>query len=172
MILAGNESHDDDGRLANALEAAKEFAETDRDEPERIFDDAGTQWIPEREGEESDYYELYQAVRDDATVGDYCSGAFGVADREDAGLVTPDEHDGHPSIRSLVDDDYEIITFQTRPGHGHPLARFRTDRTSRSLDARRRRDESPTRADGCSRQNVKPRAGFEPALGGSAGRCV
>jgi len=28
----------------------------------------------------------------------------------DAGLVTLDEYDGHPSIRSL-DDDYEIVTF-------------------------------------------------------------
>jgi hypothetical protein len=25
--------------------------------------------------------------------------------------VTLDDHDGHPSVRSLVDDDYEIITF-------------------------------------------------------------
>jgi len=29
----------------------------------------------------------------------------------DSGLVTLDDHDGHPSIRNLVDDDYEIITF-------------------------------------------------------------
>jgi len=25
--------------------------------------------------------------------------------------VTLDEHDGHPSVRSLVGDDYEVITF-------------------------------------------------------------
>jgi hypothetical protein len=31
VILAGNESHSDDGRLANGLEAAKGFAETDGD---------------------------------------------------------------------------------------------------------------------------------------------
>lgn len=53
-----------------------------------------------------------QAVRDDASVCDYCSGAFGVEDAVvDAEVVTPDDHDGHPSIRSPVDDDYEIITF-------------------------------------------------------------
>jgi len=28
-----------------------------------------------------------------------------------AGVVTLGDHDGHPSIRSLVDDDYESITF-------------------------------------------------------------
>ena len=46
VILAGNESHSDYGRLANALEASKEFAENDEDELELIFDGAGTQWIP------------------------------------------------------------------------------------------------------------------------------
>jgi len=113
VILAGNESHADYGRLANGLEAAKEFAETEGDELELIFDGAGTQWIPELEDEESDYHELYQAVDDDAAVCDYCcSGAFGVEDAvADSGLVTLDEYDGHPSVRSLVDDDYEIITF-------------------------------------------------------------
>ena len=121
VILAGNESHADYGRLANALEAAKEFAENDDDELELIFDGAGTQWIPELEDEESDYHELYQAVRDDAAVCDYCSGAFGVDEAvADAGLVTLDEYDGHPSIRSLVDDDYEIITFlAARPVKPH-----------------------------------------------------
>ena len=112
LILAGTESHADTGRLVNGLETAKEFAETEGDEVELIFDGAGTQWIPELEDEESDYHELYQAVRDDTSVCDFCAGAFGVEDAvDDAGVVTLDDHDGHPSIRSLVDDDYEIITF-------------------------------------------------------------
>jgi len=29
----------------------------------------------------------------------------------DAGLVTLDDHDGHPSVRSLVEQGYEVITF-------------------------------------------------------------
>jgi hypothetical protein len=112
IILAGTDSHADQGRLANGLEAAKEFAETEGDDVELIFDGAGTQWIPELEDEDNDYHELYQTVRDDTSVCDYCSGAFGVDDAvNEAGLVTLDDHDGHPSIRSLVDDDYEIITF-------------------------------------------------------------
>ncbi|MFB6121473.1 MAG: hypothetical protein ABEJ68_10195 [Halobacteriaceae archaeon] len=112
VILAGTESHADTGRLVNGLEAAKEFAETEGDEVELIFDGAGTQWIPELEDESHDYHDLYAAVRDDTSVCDYCSGAFGVEDAvADAGLVTLDDHEGHPSIRSLVDDDYEIITF-------------------------------------------------------------
>lgn len=112
VILAGNESHADYGRLANGLEAAKEFVETDGDDVEVIFDGAGTQWIPELEDEEHDYHGLYQAVRDEASVCDYCASAFDVSEAvDDAGLEQLAEYDGHPSIRSLVDDEYEIITF-------------------------------------------------------------
>ncbi|MEF8786448.1 MAG: hypothetical protein V5A45_10990 [Haloarculaceae archaeon] len=112
VILAGTESHADTGRLVNGLETAKEFAETDGDDVELIFDGAGTQWIPELEAEDSDYHDLYQTVRDDTSVCDFCAGAFGVEDAvDDAGVVTLDDHDGHPSIRSLVADEYEVITF-------------------------------------------------------------
>ncbi|AEN04918.1 DsrE family protein [Halolamina sp.] len=112
VILAGTDGNSNLGRLVNGLESAREFAETEGDDLELIFDGAGTQWIPELEDEAHDYHELYQAVRDDASACDYCSGAFGVADAvEDAGVVTLDDHDGHPSIRSLVSDEYEILTF-------------------------------------------------------------
>ena len=111
VILAGTESHADDGRLLNGLETAKEFAVTDGDEVEIIFDGAGTQWIPELEDEDSDFHELYQAVQDNTAVCDFCASAFDVEDAvNDTGVVTLDDHDGHPSIRSLVEDDYEVIT--------------------------------------------------------------
>jgi hypothetical protein len=29
----------------------------------------------------------------------------------DSGAVRLDDHDGHPSVRSLVEDGYEVITF-------------------------------------------------------------
>lgn len=112
VILAGTESHSNVGRLVNGLEAAKEFAEHPEDDLELIFDGAGTQWIPELEDPDHDYHDLYAAVKDEASACDYCSGAFGVEDAvQDAGVVQIDDHDGHPSIRTLVDDDYEIITF-------------------------------------------------------------
>ncbi|MDF9746775.1 hypothetical protein [Natrinema salsiterrestre] len=112
IILAGTESHSDLGRLVNGLEAAKEFADNAEDELELIFDGAGTQWIPELEDEDHDYHDLYQSVSNEAAACDHCAGAFGVDQAiNDAGVVTIDENDGHPSIRSLVDDDYEIITF-------------------------------------------------------------
>ncbi len=112
VILAGTESHADTGRLVNGLEAAREFAENEGDEFELIFDGAGTQWIPELEDADHDYHDLYASVSDQAAACDYCAGAFGVDDAvQDAGVVTVDENGGHPSIRSLVDDEYEIITF-------------------------------------------------------------
>jgi len=112
VILTGTESHADYGRLVNGLEAAAEFEAHDDDEVEVIFDGAGTQWIPELEDETSDYHELYQSVRDEVVVCEYCSSAFGVEEAvADAGVEVRNEYDGHPSIRSLVADGYEILTF-------------------------------------------------------------
>ena len=112
VVLAGTESPSDTGRVVNALEAAREFAENEADELELIFDGAGTQWIEELEDPNHKYHDLYRSVQDEAVVCDYCASAYGVDDAvEDAGVVQVDEHDGHPSIRSLVADDYEIITF-------------------------------------------------------------
>jgi hypothetical protein len=112
VILAGVEGHENLGRLVNGLQTAREFAETEGDELELIFDGAGTQWIPELEDEDNDNHELYKSVRDSTAVCDYCSAAFGVEDEvADADVETVADHDGHPSIRSLVDDDYEVITY-------------------------------------------------------------
>ncbi|MFW5939168.1 MAG: DsrE family protein [Halolamina sp.] len=112
VILAGTEGHENLGRLVNGLEAAREFAEHGDDDLELIFDGAGTQWVPVLEDPDHDYHELYTALSDEASVCDYCSDAFGVDEAvQDAGVVQLDENDGHPSIRSLVDDGYEIITF-------------------------------------------------------------
>lgn len=111
VILAGTESHTDLGRLANGLEAAKEFQETDGDEVKVIFDGAGTQWVPELEGDH-DYSALYETLKENVYVCDYCAGAFQVEESvEEAGLETLAEFEGHPSIRDLVADDYEVITF-------------------------------------------------------------
>lgn len=112
VILADTESHADRGRLVNGLETAKEFAQTDGDEVELIFDGAGTQWVPILEDEESSMHDLYATVQEHTAVCDYCAGAFDVsAAIDDTNAVRLDSHDGHPSIRSLVADEYEIITF-------------------------------------------------------------
>lgn len=111
IILTGNESHADHGRLANGLEAATEFATAD-DDLLVVFDGAGTQWIPEVEDPDNDYHERYQQVRDDAIVCDFCASAFEVDEAvNESGLTRVNESDGHPSIRELVADGYEVITY-------------------------------------------------------------
>jgi hypothetical protein len=68
--------------------------------------------VPLLEDEDHDYHQLYSAVRENVSVCDYCSGAFGVNDAvADAGVPLLAEYDGHPSVRSLVADGYEVVTF-------------------------------------------------------------
>jgi hypothetical protein len=56
--------------------------------------------------------EVTLSVSGNASACDYRSSAFGVDDAiDDAGVVQVNDHESHPSIRSLVDDDYEITTF-------------------------------------------------------------
>ena len=111
IILTGTESHADHGRLANGLEAAAEFAASD-DELVVVFDGAGTQWVPKLEEPDSDYHDLYQQIQADAVVCDFCASAFEVADAvADSGLERVIDFDGHPSVRDLVADGYEVITY-------------------------------------------------------------
>ena len=163
VILAGTDGHENLGRLVTGLETAREFVQAG-DEVEVVLDGAGTQWVEELEDPENDDHDLYRAVKDDVGVCEYCAGAFGAdAAVEDAGLVTFDDHDGHPSIRSLVADGYEVITYRPAPrargprahhlltGGSRPLVQFernpgeserrrlRTRRSSR----RRRRTATP-----------------------------
>jgi hypothetical protein len=50
-------------------------------------------------------------VTDHVSVCEYCGGAFDqTAAVEESGVEAVAEHDGHPSLRSLVADGYEILT--------------------------------------------------------------
>ncbi|MBS3760703.1 MAG: DsrE family protein [Halodesulfurarchaeum sp.] len=112
VILAGTEGHDNLGRLVNGLITARESVETDGDEVKLIFDGAGTQWIPELEEPESDHFDLFRAVKDHASACDFCSSAFGVDEAVDESEIPRlDEYGGHPSLRSLVEEGYEVLTF-------------------------------------------------------------
>lgn len=111
IVLAGTDSHADLGRVTNALQAAKEFTDGG-DDVELIFDGAGTQWVRELEDESHTAHSLYDAVSDHVQVCDFCADAFDVGDavdESDADRVA--EFQGHPSVRDLVVDGYEVITF-------------------------------------------------------------
>lgn len=111
MVLAGTQSHDDLGRLTNALQAAKEFKD-EGDDVVLIFDGAGTQWIPELEDDSHNAHDLYRALESDVQVCDFCADAFHVGEAvNESNAERVAEFQGHPSVRDLVVDGYEVITF-------------------------------------------------------------
>ena len=111
VVLAGTESPSELGRVVNGLQTAQEFDDAG-DSVEIIFDGAGTQWIPVLEDEDHDYHSLYAELTGLMSACNYCANAYEVTDEiEDSPATLLDEHEGHPSIRSLVVDGYEIITY-------------------------------------------------------------
>ncbi len=111
VVLAGTDTPADAGRVVNAMSIAREFLEAG-DDVRLIFDGAGTQWIPILERTEYEYHDLYLAVRETVAVCDYCASAYSVGKAVNAaGIERLSTNEGHPSIRSLVADDYEIMTF-------------------------------------------------------------
>ena len=112
VLLAGTESREGTGRMANALVTAKEFKDVG-DDVTIVFDGAGTTWIAELAKPEHRYHDAFEQVKD--RVGgacSYCSGRYGVREAvEAAGIPLLDEYDEHPSLRSLIVDGYHVLTF-------------------------------------------------------------
>ena len=112
VLLAGTDTHADMGRAANALSTVQEFAEAG-DQTTLIFDGAGTLWAAELLKEDNRLHDAFENVRDRvAGACHYCAGAFGVRDQlEEQSFPLLRDHKGHPSLRALVADGYEVITF-------------------------------------------------------------
>ncbi|MFO7799143.1 hypothetical protein [Rhodohalobacter sp.] len=112
VVLAEAGSHESLGRIVNALEFAKELQDHD-DEVKIVFDGAGTTWVPQLADEEHDAHPLYQAVKGNIHGAcKFCSKAFGVINevrKTDIDLL--DDYDDHPSLRSFIQDGYQIVTF-------------------------------------------------------------
>ena len=112
IVLAGTDSHADLGRVFNAIETAREYKE-EGEEVQIIFDGAGTEWIPKLEDPEHDAHGPYASVKDVITGAcQFCAKSFGVYDQiEETDVELLSEFEGHPSIKSLVDEGYQVITF-------------------------------------------------------------
>ena len=111
MLLAATETPEGTGRMANALMTAKEFHDAG-DEVKLIFDGAGTTWIPVLADTEPKYHRLLDGLRDVSAACLYCSKAYGVEDAvEEAGIAFADDFRDHPSLRTLVTDGYQVVTF-------------------------------------------------------------
>lgn len=112
LVLADTETHADMGRVANALETAKEFQEAG-DEVTVLFDGAGTRWIGVLSNPEYPLHRQFAAVRQSiAGACRFCATAFGVKEEvQKSGIPLLGEYEGHPSLRKLVSQGYQIITF-------------------------------------------------------------
>ncbi len=112
VVLADTGTHEGLGRVANALEAVKEFKEGG-DDVRLIFDGAGPKWIPELAKPDHMAHGIYAAVKDRISGAcEFCAGAFGVKDQVVAcGVKLTGEYDGHPSFKKLVSQGYQVITF-------------------------------------------------------------
>ena len=84
-----------------------------RDEVRLIFDGAGTKWVGELAKPDHRYHQLFEAVRGQvAGACGYCAQAYGAEQdvhREQVALL--DEYEHHPSLRRLVADGFQVLTF-------------------------------------------------------------
>ncbi len=112
VLLADAETPEGTGRMANALTTVKEFKDAG-DDAVLLFDGAGTRWVPQLADESNKYHGMLQDIRDQvqgACV--YCARAYGVKDAiEQAGIPLLDEYRGHPSVRDLMADGRQVVTF-------------------------------------------------------------
>ncbi|MBW6479651.1 MAG: DsrE family protein [Bacteroidales bacterium] len=100
------------GKVSNAFVLALEAIEHG-DDLKIIFEGAGTKWIGELEKEDHKIHPLYKMVKSHITGAcSYCAQAFGVKNQvEKAEIVLLDEFKNHPSLRNLIVDGYQIISF-------------------------------------------------------------
>ena len=114
IVFAGTDGHSDLGRVFNALETAREYKQSGAgDEVKLIFDGAGTEWIPELEDPDHKAHELYTSVKDVIEGAcRFCAKSFGVFQQiEESDIEFLSDFEGHPSIKSLIDEGYEVVTF-------------------------------------------------------------
>ncbi len=112
VLLAGSDTSDGTGRMANAFVTALE-AQDAGDDVRIVFDGAGTTWIKTLADPEHKYHDLLEQVRGSvAGACLYCARAYGVVgDVERAGIPLLDEYKDHPSIRGMLAAGYQVVTF-------------------------------------------------------------
>ncbi len=112
IIFADTDSIEAMGRVSNAFMLAGEAAENN-DDLKIIFEGAGTKWIGELEKEDHKLHQLYSGLKDKITgVCAFCAQAFGVKSQvKKSGLALLSEYKQHPSLRSLLVEGFEVITF-------------------------------------------------------------
>jgi len=107
-------THDAMGRAFHALLYTQELHEKNH-EVQLLFDGGGTRWIDEFLKEDNPLAPLYRSLKSAGVIGgvcDYCITAFDgdkeVVKRE--GLTLIGDYQGHPSIATLIENGYQVIT--------------------------------------------------------------
>lgn len=112
IVLADNETHEGLGRVVNAMVATKEMQEA-ADDVKLIFDGGGTVWPGELSRSDHKAHALWESLHD-AVHGacSFCAEAFESTESvEAADVKLLDEYKRHPSIRTLLAEGYQVITF-------------------------------------------------------------
>lgn len=112
LVLAGRETRADEARVANALTTVNELKEAG-DEVTLIFSGAGTRWVSGLSNSDHPLSDAFDMVKDKVTgVCSACAASFGVEEEVQAsGIPLIEEYKGHPSLKRLVSEGYQVITF-------------------------------------------------------------
>lgn len=111
IVFADSESHADMGRISNAMEIVSEFNESG-DEAKLLFDGAGVTWPGKLADPDHPLNDSFKEIKENILGAcHFCSKAFEAKEGvEKAGIPFLKDYNGHPSVRSLVNDGYRIIT--------------------------------------------------------------
>lgn len=113
ILHEGTERQESLARALHALLYAKELKEKKND-VRVIFDGAGTLWIDKFEDPDFKYKDLYDDVKNSGLLYgacEYCSQAFGVTSKvKKSGIQSIGAFMGHPSLATLLQEGYQIIT--------------------------------------------------------------
>ncbi|MEG1556298.1 MAG: hypothetical protein RR356_06190 [Bacteroidales bacterium] len=111
IIFADTTTVEDLGRVANAFVLADEAIEA-KDQLQIIFEGTGTKWIGELENSEHKLHHPYTQLKSHISVCKFCAEAFGVKHHAvKAGLALRDEYKDHLSVRTLLVEGYDVITY-------------------------------------------------------------
>jgi hypothetical protein len=112
VILADTETRADRAKVANALTTAYEFKEAE-EEVTVVFTGAGTKWVAELSDPDHRLHRAFEMVKDRvAGACKACAVSFGVRDEVEAsGVQLLTEYRGHQSLRKLIKEGFEIVTF-------------------------------------------------------------
>jgi hypothetical protein len=112
FIYADTESYEGLGRVFNALVAAKELKAAG-DTVAVIFDGAGTKWPAELANPAHKAHALFNEVRAQVRGAcGFCATVFGAAEalpRAETRLLS--EFEGHPSVRQLLGEGFQILNY-------------------------------------------------------------